>query len=174
MIERVLIAAVLALAALLGLQTLRLSSEREAHANTRTQAAEDRATYDRERARVAIAFGKSVTQALATQQELTTKAAKTQEKYHATVSDLAAARDDLLERLRNAEAQARPNATNVPGTPEAASAAGVRPEVAGGLIPRRIGERDVRAHHRADLIRAFAIACDRQYNDAQASLESMK
>ncbi len=110
MIERALIAAVLALAALLGLQTLRLSNEREAHANTRTQAAEDRAAYDRERTRVAIAFGKSVTQALATQQELTTKAAKTQEKYHETVSHLAAARDDLLERLRNAEAQARPDA----------------------------------------------------------------
>ena len=174
MIERVLIAAVLALAALLGLQTLRLSSEREAHANTRTQAAEDRTTYDRERTRVAVAFGKSVTQALATQQELTTKAAKTQEKFHATVSDLSASRDDLLERLRNAEAQARPDAANVPGSTEAAALAGVRPEAAGGLIPRRIGERDVRAHHRADLIRAFAIACDRQYQDAQASLESMK
>lgn len=174
MIERILIAAVLALAALLGLQTLRLSNEREAHANTRTQAAEDRAAYDRERARVAVAFGKSVTQALATQQELMTKAAKIQENYHATVSDLAASRDDLLDRLRNAEAQARPDAADVPGSTEAAALAGVRSEAAGGLIPRRIGERDVRAHHRADLIRAFAIACDRQYQDAQASLESMK
>lgn len=174
MIERILIAAVLALAALLGLQTLRLSNEREAHANTRTQAAEDRTAYANERTRVAVAFGKSVTQALATQQELMTKAAKTQENYHATVSDLAASRDDLLERLRNAEAQARPDAADVPGSTEAAALAGVRPEATGGLIPRRIGERDVRAHHRADLIRAFAIACDRQYQDAQASLESMK
>lgn len=179
MIERVLIAAVLALAALAlaalaGWQTFQLSNERTAHQTTKTQATEDRATYDRERTRVAVAFGKSVTQALATQQELTTKAAKTQEKYHATVSDLAASRDDLLERLRNAEAQARPDAANVPGSTEAAALAGVRPEAAGGLIPRRIGERDVRAHHRADLIRAFAIACDRQYQDAQASLESMK
>ena len=174
MIERALIAAVLALAGLAGWQTLRLSSERADHQATKTQAAEDRAAYDRERARVAVAFGKSVTQALATQQELTAKAAKTQEKYHETVSDLAASRDDLLERLRNAEAQARPDAANVPGSTEAAALAGVRPEAAGGLIPRRIGERDVRAHHRADLIRAFAIACDRQYQDAQASLESMK
>lgn len=174
MIERALLALVLVLGITTGLQTLRLADERAAHQATRTQAAEDRAAYDRERARVAIAFGKSVTQALTTQQELTTKAAKTQEKYHATVSDLTAARDDLLERLRNAEAQARPDAANVPGSTEAAALAGVRPEVAGGLIPRRIGERDVRAHHRADLIRAFAIACDRQYQDAQASLESMK
>jgi signal transduction histidine kinase len=173
-IQRVLIAAVLALAALLGLQTLRLSNEREAHANTRTQAAEAKTAYADERTRVAVAFGKSITQALATQQELTTKAAKTQEKFHATVSDLAAARDDLLGQLRDAKAQARPDAADLRGAPEAAASAGVRPEVAGGLIPRRIGERDVRAHHRADLIRAFAIACDRQYNDAQASLEPMK
>lgn len=172
--SRALIAVVLALAALLGLQTLRLSSEREAHANTRTQAAEAKAAYANERTRVAAAFGKSVTQALATQQEMTAKAAKTQETYHATVSDLAAARDDLLGQLRDAKAQARPDAADVPGSTEAAALAGVRPEAAGGLIPRRIGERDVRAHHRADLIRAFAIACDRQYQDAQASLESMK
>lgn len=174
MLERVLIAAVLALAALAGWQTVRLADERTAHAETRAAAAKAETAYANERTRVAVAFGKSVTQALATQQELMTKAAKTQEKYHATVSDLAASRDDLLERLRNAKTQARPDAADLRGTPEAAASAGVRPEAAGGLVPRRLGERDVRSAYRADAIRAFAIACIRQHDDAQAALDAMK
>ena len=173
MLERAFFAAMLLLAGLLGLQTLRLSSEREAHANTRAQAAEDRAAYDRERTRVAVAFGNSVTQALATQQELTVKAEKTQEQYHATAAHLSAVRDDLLGRLRDAEAQARAAAANMPGAPQASGPAAVRPDAAAGLVPRRIGEQDVRAADRADRIRAFAIACDRQYQDAQASREPM-
>jgi hypothetical protein len=100
MTTRILIAAVLALAALLGLQTLRLSNEREAHANTRTQAAEDRAAYDRERARVAVAFGKSVTQALATQQALADQFIQAQEEKHAQVSAARADADRLRDRLR--------------------------------------------------------------------------
>jgi hypothetical protein len=174
LLERILIAAVLALAALAGLQTVRLAEERTAHAETRTQAAAAKTAYANERTRVAVAFGKSVTQALTTQQELMTKAAKTQENLHATLNDLSAHRDRLLGELRDAKDRARADAADLSGAPQAAQPAGVRPDPAGGLVPRRLGERDVRSAYRADAIRAFAAACIRQHDDAQAALDAMK
>lgn len=168
-----LIAIALALG-LAGLQTLRLADERAAHQTTKTQAAEAKAAYANERTRVAVEFGKSVTQALATQQELTRKAAKTQENLHATLNDLSAHRDRLLGELRDAKARARSDATDLSGAPKAAQPAGVRPDPAGGLVPRRLGERDVRSAYRADAIRAFAAACIRQHDDAQAALDAVK
>ena len=171
MIERVLIAAVLALAALLGLQTMRLSSEREAHANTRTQAAEDRAAYDHERARVAIAFGKSVTQALAAQQALADQFIQAQEEKHAQVSAARADADRLRDRLRAQQSQARPAATDVPSTAEVAAPGQALPS--GAVIPERVGDGLVSLALRADELRADAIACHRAYESARSALEAM-
>lgn len=172
MIERALIAAVLALAALLGLQTLRLSSEREAHANTRTQAAEDRAAYDRERARVAVAFGKSVTESLAAQQALSDQFIQVQEEKHAQVSAARADADRLRDRLRAQQSQARPAATDVPGAAEAATPGQALPS--GAVIPAGVGDSLVSLALRADELRADAIACHRAYESARTALEAMK
>ncbi len=171
MIERALIAAVLALAALLGLQTLRLSSEREAHANTRTQAAEDRATYDRERTRVAVAFGKSVTDSLAAQQALSDQFIQVQEEKHAQVSAARADADRLRDRLRAQQSQARPAATDVPGAAEAATPGQALPS--GAVIPAGVGDSLVSLALRADELRAEAQACYRAYDAARVALEAM-
>lgn len=172
MIERALIAAVLALAALLGLQTLRLSNERADHQATKTQAAEDRAAYDRERARVAVAFGKSVTQALATQQALTNQFVQAQEEKHEQVSAARAVADRLRGRLRAQQSQARPTATNVPGAAETATPGQALPS--GAVIPAGVGDSLVSLALRADELRADAIACHRAYDSARAALEAMK
>ena len=171
MTTRILIAAVLALAALLGLQTLRLSNEREAHANTRTQAAEDRAAYDRERARVAVAFGKSVTDSLAAQQVLTDQFIQAQEEKHVQVSAARADADRLRDRLRAQQSQARPTATDVPGAAEAATSGQALPS--GAVIPPRVGDDLVSLALRADELRADAIACHRAYDSARAQIEAM-
>ena len=171
MIERALIAAVLALAALLGLQTLRLANEREAHANTRTQAAEARAAYDAERARVAVAFGKSVTASLAAQQALTNQFIQAQEEKHVQVSAARADADRLRDRLRAQQSQARPTATNVPGAAEAATSGQALPS--GAVIPAGVGDSLVSLALRADELRADAIACHRAYESARAALEAM-
>lgn len=171
MTTRILIAAVLALAALLGLQTLRLADEREAHANTRTQAAEDRAAYDRERARVAVAFGKSVTESLAAQQALSDQFIQVQEEKHAQVSAARADADRLRDRLRAQQSQARPTATDVPGTAEAAAPGQALPS--GAVIPAGVGDSLVSLALRADELRADAIACHRAYESARAALEAM-
>lgn len=170
-VTKVLVAAVLALAALLGLQTLRLSSEREAHANTRTQAAEDRAAYDAERARVAVAFGKSVTASLTAQQTLMDQAAQAQEEKHAQVSAARADADRLRDRLRAQQSQARPAATDVPGAAEVATPGQALPS--GAVIPAGVGDSLVSLALRADELRADAIACHRAYDSARAQIEAM-
>ena len=171
MIERALIAAVLALAALLGLQTLRLSSERADHQATKTQAAEDRAAYDRERARVAVAFGKSVTESLAAQQALSDQFIQAQEEKHVQVSAARADADRLRDRLRAQQSQARPAASDVPGAAEAAAPGQALPS--GAVIPPRVGDDLVSLALRADELRADAIACHRAYDSARAALEAM-
>lgn len=170
-IERALIALVLALAALAGWQTLQLSDEREAHANTRTQAAEDRATYDRERARVATAFGKSVTQALTVQQELMAQAAQAQEDKHEQVSAARAVADDLRRRLRAQPTEARSDPADVPGAAEVATPGQALPS--GAVIPAGVGDSLVSLALRADEIRADAIACHRAYDAARTALAQM-
>lgn len=172
MTTRILIAAVLALAALLGLQALRLSNERAAHQTTKTQAAEDRAAYDRERARVAIAFGKSVTQALAVQQSLMDQAAQAQEEKHAQVSAARADADRLRDRLRAQQSQARPATADVPSAAEAAASVQALPS--GAVIPAGVGDSLVSLALRADELRADAIACHRAYDSARAAIEAMK
>lgn len=171
MIERALIAAVLALAALLGWQTLRLSNERTDHQATKAQAAEDRATYDRERARVAVAFGKSVTQALATQQALADQFIQAQEEKHAQVSAARADADRLRDRLRAQQSQARLAATDVPSAAEAAAPGQALPS--GAVIPAAVGDSLVSLALRADELRADAQACHRAYESARAALEAM-
>ena len=172
MIERALIAAVLALAALLGLQTLRLSNEREAHANTRTQAAEDRATYDRERTRVAVAFGKSVTDSLAAQQALSDQFIQAQEEKHAQVTAARADADRLRARLRAQQSQARPTTADVPGATEAAAttSAALGP---GEVFPSGTGDDLVSLALRADEIRAYAEAIRRYYDAARSANEAL-
>ena len=171
MLERILLALVLVLGITTGLQTRRLADERTAHANTRTQAAEARAAYDAERARVAVAFGKSVTQALATQQTLTNQFVQAQEEKHAQVSAARAVADRLRDRLRAQQSQARPTATDVPGAAEAATSGQALPS--GAVIPPRVGDDLVSLALRADELRADAIACHRAYESARSALEAM-
>lgn len=172
MIVRALIAAVLALAALLGLQTLRLSNERTDHQTTKTQAAEDRAAYDRERARVAVAFGKSVTDSLAAQQALSDQFIQAQEEKHAQVTAARADADRLRARLRAQQPQARPAAADVPGTAEAAAttSAALGP---GEVFPSGTGDDLVSLALRAEEIRADAQACRRRYEAARSANEAL-
>lgn len=171
MIERVLIAAVLALSALLGLQTMRLADERTDHQATKAQAAEDRAAYDRERARVAVAFGKSVTESLAAQQALSDQFIQAQEEKHEQVSAARADADRLRDRLRAQQSQARPAASDVPSTAEAATSGQALPS--GAVIPFGVGSDLVSLALRADELRADAIACHRAYESARTALEAM-
>lgn len=175
MIEHALLALALALVLVLeittGLQTLRLADERTAHANTRTQAAEDRAAYDAERARVAVAFGKSVTESLAAQQALSDQFIQAQEEKHAQVSAARADADRLRDRLRAQQSQARPAATDVSGATEAATPGQALPS--GAVIPFGVGDSLVSLALRADELRADAIACHRAYDSARAALEAM-
>lgn len=166
MIERALIAAVLALAALLGLQTLRLADERTDHQATKAQAAEDRVT---------AASALTELQGQYRQVETNLTAALTIEREQANEARTHHARrvDVLLGRLR--DAQARAAATpNVPGTP-APAAPGKAPS--GGdepLVPRQIGEEDVFEAGRAEDIRTALLGCYRSYDRARAEIEAVK
>ena len=172
MIERALLALVLVLGITTGLQTRRLADERTAHANTRTQAAEDRAAYDAERARVAVEFGKSVTQSLATQQELMAQAAQAQEEKHVQVSAARADADRLRDRLRAQSNQARSDPAIVPGATQAAPTVAALPS--GAVLPGRVGDDLVSLALRADELRAEAQACYRAYDAARTALAAMK
>lgn len=172
MIERALIAAVLALAGLAGWQTLQLSKERTAHQTTKTQAAEAKAAYANERTRVAVELGKSITQALSVQQSLMDQAAQAQEEKHAQVFAARADADRLRDRLRAQQSQTRHAAADVPSAAEAATSVQALPS--GAVIPERVGDGLVSLALRADELRAHLQACHRQYDGARAALEAMK
>lgn len=165
------VALCLTVAALLGLQTMRLADERTAHQTTKAQAAEDRAAYDAERARVAVAFGKSVTESLAAQQALSDQFIQAQEEKHEQVSAARADADRLRDRLRAQQSQARPAAADVPSTAEAAAPGQALPS--GAVIPAGVGDSLVSLAQRADELRADAQACHRAYDSARAALEAM-
>lgn len=109
--SRILIAAVLALAALLGLQTLRLADERTAHQTTVAQLERERGDWQREsRKAVEAARTEEHRRTAVVEKEVTHARKKAQDLG----TDLAAARA-VGERLRLALAAA--TRTNAPGNP---------------------------------------------------------
>lgn len=115
MTTRILIAAVLALAALLGLQTLRLANERTAHQTTVAQLERERGDWQRE-SRVAVEAARTEEHRRTEVVEKEVTHARKKAKDLAT--DLAAARASG-ERLRLALAEATAARRNAPGEPSA-------------------------------------------------------
>lgn len=115
LLERILIAAVLTLAALLGLQTLRLADERTAHQTTVAQLERERGDWQRE-SRVAVEA--ALAEGTRRNGVIEKEAKDARKKAHDLGTDLAAARA-AGERLRLALAAANAARRNVPGDPSA-------------------------------------------------------
>lgn len=164
------IAAAIALAVLLVLQTLALHKAERRADKAEAALATERADWADERANAATALAFATTQAREKEQALTAAAHQSEEIKNAEIATLAARAADLRRRLRNAEASAatarlvsRAGAIAAPGEP-----AGLRD---GLVIPDRVGDGLVRLAERADAVRLQLAACTRQYNAARAALK---
>lgn len=128
--------------------------------------------HEQERANQLAVLANAQERARQAEQTLTATAVTIREESHAQVLAARADADRLRDRLRAQQSQARPTATDVPGTAEAAAPGQALPS--GAVIPPRVGDDLVSLALRADELRADAIACHRAYDSARAALESMK
>jgi hypothetical protein len=131
LLERILIAAVLALAALAGWQTVRLADERTAHAKTVVQLERERGDWQRE-SRVAVESARTEEHRRTAVAQKESQDART--KAQALGADLAAARA-AGERLRVALAAATARA-NAPGQPATPAVGGAPTDPAADLLQR--------------------------------------
>lgn len=168
MIERVLIAAVLALAALLGLQTLRLADERTAHQTTVAQLERERVDWQRE-SRVAVDAARAEEhRRIAVVEKEVTHARK---KAHDLGTDLAAARA-VGERLRLALAEATAAPRNAPGDPSSTAGRSPTADPAADLLAnvrRRLDEATDGTVGFADAAHLAGQTCERIYDQMNAA-----
>lgn len=116
------------------------------------------------------ALAQATAKARDTEQALVAKVETIQETTHAQLTALAAQRDDLRRRLRQATAtrpaDSLPTSTTV-ATPAQATAGSDSPELSG-----QAGYDLVSEAYRADVIRFQLASCERQYDAARDALKS--
>ena len=151
-----LIAAVIALCALLGVQTVRLSSEQSAHAKTV-------AAYAQAKAKAAEELARATTEARQKEQALQAKANQDRRESDETIEALTRQRNALrAERLRNQAA----SAAQLPATTEPARAAQAGPKPDGAELSGSTGSAEEDEALRADIIRIELNSCYRSYDRA--------
>ena len=152
-----LVAVVIALAALLGLQTIRLANEQAAHSKTDAACKEDK--------RVAAEhLANETAEARKKEQALQSKANEDRRASDETIDDLTRQRNALrAERLRyNAAA----NAAKLPAATEPAGAAQAAPEPDRSELPGSVGSAEEDEALRADIIRVELKTCYSAYERA--------
>lgn len=155
MIQNALIASVIALAALLGLQTVRLSNEQAAHAETVAAFAKaaEKASKD---------LAKATEEARKKEQALQAQANLDRREADEAIQALVDARNMLRAiRLRN-----KADAAKLPAAPEPAGTAQVATEHDGAELSGQIGSAEEDEALRADIIRFELMYCYRQYDRA--------
>jgi len=157
------IAAALALAGLLLVQTGRLHK-----AERRADTAE--LTLSNDRAAAASQLAQATAKARETEQTLSAKAAKTEGEKNAQIADLSVRAAALTRRLRDAAA------TNRLVSATAATAATARAAEAsavcdGGFISERTGSDLVALAARGDQVRLQLASCEAQYDAAREALK---
>lgn len=156
------VVALVALGSLYIVQTAKLYQVRLELAETITQASEERAAAA---AKLADAQGKL----RQTEQQLNATASEVRKETNEKVQSLIAQRNDLLRRVRLAEARAATNslvsqATADPGTGETVSGD------SGSELLGSLGTEDVEEAGRAEIIRNHLLACYKQYDSVRESL----
>ena len=156
------IAAALALAGLLLVQTDRLHKAERAADKAVTQLA-------KERAEAAQALAIATAQARETEQQLAADADKIKEETHAQITALSGRAAALASRLRNAQANAATarlvsKTAHHPGAPEAAGVCD------SGRLPERTGDDLIALASRAETIRIQLASCEESYERARGAL----
>lgn len=152
-------AAVIALCALLGLQTVRLSSEQSAHAKTV-------AAYAQEKAKAAEELAHATTAARQKEQALQAQANQDRKQSDETIEALTRQRNALrAERLRNQAA----NTAKLPATTEPAGTSQAAAEPDRAELSGSTGSAEEDEALRADMIRIELLSCYRAYDRATAN-----
>lgn len=155
------IAAALALAGLLLVQTGRLHK-----AERRADTAE--LTLSNDRAAAAYQLAQATAKARETEQTLSAKAAKTEGEKNAQIADLSVRAAALTRRLRDAAATNRLVSATA-ATTRATEAAAV---CDGGFISERTGSDLVALAARGDQVRLQLASCEAQYDAARSALKN--
>lgn len=156
------IAAIIALAALLGLQTVRLSNEQAAHAKTV-------AKFAQEKQQAADKLSEATTKARETEQAMQAKANTDRRQADEAIKSLTRQRNALrAERLRN---NAATTITSLPSAPISAGAAQISTKPDSAQLSGSIGSAEEDEALRADIIRIELLSCyaiyDRARNQSQ-------
>ena len=166
--RHLIIYALLAICAGLGLYTLKLKGDLRLSEMSRKNEA---LVFERERLRAAEVLIKRQGEYRQVETNLTAALTIEREQSNEVSKRFARQRDDLLGQLRDAKARA--DAANLPRTTATAGPGQAAAGDDGALVPRPVGERDVREAERADNLRVALLGCYRAYDRARTEIESL-